>query len=169
MSIRNTACLLFSLSLSTTANASQDKQVLWKNMASWIIQVSDSARPMCSARKFWDDGTQMQIGYLETSDKPQLLVENPAWNGQIGTGKFGLVVQFGSESPWRQPNSSSEEPLNLRVTARDLRFFENMMGVLNLNVKYAKNPVQNLSLDGAWDAYNELIRCQSLVTGTANN
>jgi len=166
MSVRKSAYLLFSLCFATTANASESNQLLWKTVNAWTIQVTDTDQPLCSARTFWDDGTKMKLGYFETNAVPQMQIENPNWTN--GSGAYGLVVQFGSEFPWRQPNSATDEALSLRVAGGDLSFFENMMGVLNVSVRYAKDPVQTLPLNGALEAYYELKRCQSLVTGTAS-
>lgn len=166
MSIRKSACLLFSLCFASTSNASENNQLLWKTVNAWTIQVTDTQRPLCSARTFWDDGTKMKLGYFETSSMPQMQIENPKWTN--GSGPFGLVVQFGSELPWRQPNSDTNEALSLRVAGNDLSFFESIMGGLNVSVRYAKDPIQTLPLNGALEAYHELRRCQSLVTGTAS-
>lgn len=172
MGFRSTILFLASFCVGTSAFASNGPENLWKNLDAWSVHVTDTARPVCTARTFWEDGTRLALGFTQESGAPQMIVENPAWRGGKSAGDYSLIVQFGSASPWRIPKTSAQETSDdfqsLRVQARSLDFFEGMMGTLNLNVRYAQSPVQTLSLRGALEAYHELSRCQALVTGTAS-
>ena len=160
-----TAAAVLSTNLSVAA--SENRSVLWKDVGSWSIRVVDAPNSFCEASAYWPGGTQVVLGFASGKQNPRMVVSNPDWTS-VHSGDFDLIVQFGGQMPWRVPsqNISKSERVDLRIEARDLSFFEEMMGAQNFGIRFGEESVEQLEMDAAFDALVELGACQLNVAGT---
>ena len=164
-----TACLF--LAAMTPSLAFGNQPLLWKDVGQWTVRVTNDAKPACFASVFWQDGTKVTLGFDKGKRTPSMVVENPDWVAVPQNDGYDLVVQFGSQTPWRVPSEIStrrEDNLaSLRIEARDLLFFEEMMGVSNLNVRFGSDNVDHFDMSDGYEVFAELDLCQNTMSGLA--
>lgn len=162
-----TACLA-ATAIAVPASAADPQAVLWKDVGDWSIRVIEDGRSFCQASAYWPGGTQVSLGFQRNQQTPRLVVSNPQWQTNGRTSGYDLIVQFGTQTPWRVPSqqaSSEAGTIDLRIEGRDLLFFEEMMGVSNFGVRFGDQTVANFEMSGAFDALVELGNCQLNVAG----
>jgi len=167
MKTNNIVGLLFAACLGLPSHASEITSLLWKDVGPWTIRVVEQGKGFCEASTFWPGGTSLTLGFGVNKSTPRLIVSNPVWTKSEQGADFDLIVQFGTQEPWRVPSlgQTSGSGVDLRIEGRDLYFFEEMMGAQQFGIRFDDRSALQFELDSAFDALIELGSCQSNIAG----
>lgn len=146
-----------------TASASMAKDVptkIWKDVGNWQVQIKPG---MCLARTSWPGGTGIQLAFRPGTSLTDFVLSNPAWKPTDDDNGYDLIVQFGSQMPWRVPGNSVRE-LDLRIEGQ-IGFFHEMMQEERMVIRYAGKYVDELTLEDAAAAVFALKDCQNTWFG----
>jgi len=153
-------------------SAQDFQKVLWKSVGPWTVQVVEGNQNYCEASAYWPGGTSVTLGYAEKRKTPKLVMSNPDWlsgdvTGNSNSRSFDLIVQFGSQMPWRVPSagtSGQESEIGLQIEGRDLTFFAEILGVQNFGIRIGNQTVTRLEMEKSVAALNELADCQNAIS-----
>lgn len=162
------AIVAVGLSSAMPVNALENQTVLWKDIGPWTIRVVEEGNGFCEATAYWPGGTHVTLGFSANRRTPRMVVSNPEWQTGNREKGYDLIVQFGSQMPWRVPSlpaSQSDTGLDLRIEARDLLFFEDIMGAQQFGVRFGDQSVVQFDMGASFDALLELGSCQTNVAG----
>tara|TARA_R100001143_G_C3335959_1_gene121852 strand:+ start:497 stop:1036 length:540 start_codon:yes stop_codon:yes gene_type:complete len=161
-----------------SAPAISQETITWKeDVKGWSINVDTTIDYGCFMSAAYDGGAVLRAQLNPTDDIFQFIIGNGAWQSLESGKLYDMKIQFGNLEPWTGLATAHRFNDQLPVLVFDLFFEEGkadsfineFMRMTGVRVFYSGNEIANLSLRGTYDAFQEVMACQSQMMERINN
>lgn len=155
---------------SNTLQAKEKDTFKWKNVGPWEVRIDKTLDFGCFLYAIYEGGTAVRIGFDVGRDSAYLMLGDIDWES-IEVGKdYNITMQFDDEVPWEVKATAIRMgyPFLMAYT-KQWDFFKEFGRKHYLSVKYKKQEIALLKLNGSAAAVKELLNCQTAVTDVRKN
>lgn len=132
-------------------------------IGTWSVTVDPALGHSCFALKVYQDRTAFRIGLNRRANKGYIAIANPAWSSWQRGRAYEVRLIFGSAPPRdrRATAVSLDGAITLWMSFVDTDLVIEFMQEPAVQIWSGKQLINELSLQGSFDAFMEVMRCQA--------
>ena len=132
-------------------------------LGAWSVAVDPKLGRGCFASRTYESGTVFRIGLNRLSNRGYVAIASPAWSSLQRGQAYELRLVFGSAPPRhrRATAVSLDGTMTLWMGFVDTDLIIEFMEAPTVQVWSNKQLLNELGLQGSFDAFLEVVRCQA--------
>jgi hypothetical protein len=137
-------------------------------IGTWSVTADPAMGHSCFALKVYQDRTAFRIGLNRRASKGYIAIANPAWDSLQRGQAYELRLVFGSAPPRdrRATAVSLDGAITLWMSFVDTDLVIEFMQEPAVQIWSNKQLINELSLQGSFDAFMEVMRCHARMEAT---